>query len=91
MAGQTIACNWLKKKVSRPNITVLEANKGKHFIVVDVAMYMAMSRDNMSKDRVVEPEDVGCAQRIISRNLQGPRLHPGGLVGPVRQEWDKVS
>ena len=64
--GQAIALKRLQRKVNKLEIIVLEADKGKRFVVVDEATYVAMSRDHIMKDRVVEPEDVTIAQRIMS-------------------------
>ena len=63
---QQLALERLKKKVSKVEIIVLEADKGKRFVVVDQATYVAMSKDHIEKDRTVSPEEVRRAQREMS-------------------------
>ena len=64
--NQRLALARLKKRVAKLGVMVLEADKGKRFVIVDESTYVQMSRDHVTKDRVIEPEDVSCAQRIMS-------------------------
>ena len=64
--SQQLALERLKKRVAKVEIIVLEADKGKRFVIVDEATYLAMSHDHIEKDRIVTPEEVRRSQREMS-------------------------
>ena len=81
---QQLALERLKKKVSKLQLIVLEADKGKWFVIVDEMTYLAMSRDHIEKDMLVTPSEVTRAQReatstakALSTILGLGRGHPG--------------
>ena len=64
--GQQLALKRLMKKTSKLEVILLEADKGKRFVAVDEATYLAMSRDHIEKDRKVSPEVVRRCQKEMS-------------------------
>ena len=64
--GQTLGLKSLSKKVSKLECIVLEADKGKTFVVVDEANYRAMAQDHVGGDEVVSQEEVKDSQRVLT-------------------------
>ena len=64
--GQQLALQRLKKKSDKLEVILLEADKGKRFVAVDEATYLAMSRDHIVKDKLVGPEVVRKCQKEMS-------------------------
>ena len=56
----------LGRKIARLEVIILEADKGKRFVVVDQATYLAMASDHTSKDRPATQAEVRKAQRTLS-------------------------
>ena len=84
--GQQLVMKSLIKRVNKAEIMILEADKGKRFVVVDEATYIAMSLDHTSKDVEVALPEVKVAQRILS---QTAKLLGGGQ-GSLCQELHQV-
>ena len=66
MPGQEKALKSLGKRVSKAEIIIMEADKGKKFIVYDEPTYIAMATDHTSKDLKVSREEVTASQRILT-------------------------
>ena len=64
--SQQIGLKTLAKKVSSLEVIILQADKGKRFVVVDQPTYLAMGQDHVAKDTVITPEDARASQRILS-------------------------
>ena len=64
--SQSIGLKSLSRKVAKLECIVLEADKGKTFVVVDEVTYLSMSRDHISGDKVVGPDDVKESQAVLS-------------------------
>ena len=64
--SQTLGLRSLSRRVAKVEIVVLEADKGKKFVVVDEATYKAMALDHMRGDIRVSREGVRDSQRILS-------------------------
>ena len=45
---------------------MLQADKGKKFVVVDEETYLLMADDHIAKDEVTGPEEVAESQRVLS-------------------------
>ena len=56
--SQQMGLKSLGKKVAKVEIVVLQADKGKQFVVVDKYTYLAMAMDHVSKDVETSPHDV---------------------------------
>ena len=65
-ANQLLGMKTLGKKVSKRELVVLEADKGKRFVVVTEATYISMAEDHTTGDRKVDREEVRESQRILS-------------------------
>ena len=59
--GQELVVKSLGKKISKGKLVILEADKGKRFVVTDLKMYKSMAADHTSKDQGVGPERVSTA------------------------------
>ena len=68
--GQELALKSLDHKVAKVEIMILEADKGKEFVVVDEATYRAIASDHFSKDIMASKEDMTKSQRILSSTSQ---------------------
>ena len=55
---QEMAVKSLGKKISRGEIVILKADKGKRFVATDLPTYKAMASDHTSIDKEVKPERV---------------------------------
>ena len=64
--NQQIGLRTLTKKVAELEVIVIQADKGKKFVVVDQPTYLAMGLDHVSKAKEVSPADVRTSQRILS-------------------------
>ena len=64
--GQEMAMKLLGKRVAKAEIAILEADKGKRFVVVDMDTYVSMAMDHTSKDVEVTREELHTHQRILS-------------------------
>ena len=56
----------LGRKVAKLEVVVLQADKGKRFVVCDEATYLAMAMDHVSKDIETTPAEVRSSQNILS-------------------------
>ena len=65
-----LALKSLGKRVAKVEIVILEANKGKRFVVVDQPTYLAMANDHTHKDIEVSKEEIRQAQRILSHTAK---------------------
>ena len=64
--GQKNGLKSLLKKISKLECLVLQADKGKTFVVVDEATYIAMSQDHVANDVVVDQDEVKTSQAVLS-------------------------
>ena len=64
--SQQLALKSLGKKISKGELVILEADKGKRFVATDVNTYKLMAADHTSRDQEVGPERVRKAQKIVS-------------------------
>ena len=64
--GQELALKSLGRKVAKVEIVIMEADKGKKFVVCDQATYRAMALDHVSKDVRVSKEEIAAHQRILT-------------------------
>ena len=64
--SQTLGLRSLSRRVAKVEIVVLEADKGKKFVVVDKATYKAMALDHTRGDIRVSRDEVRYSQRILS-------------------------
>ena len=70
--SQQLALARLKKKAAKLEIIVMEADRGKRFVVCDEETYLAMSHDHVGKDRVVGVEVVRRSQMEMSATAKSP-------------------
>ena len=61
-----MALKSLGKRVAKAEIAILEADKGKRFVVVDMDTYVSMAMDHTKKDVEVTREELHTHQRILS-------------------------
>ena len=54
--GQMLGLKSLSQKVARLELIILEADKGKTFVVTDEETYRSMAEDHTGKDRPTTPE-----------------------------------
>ena len=64
--SQEIGLKSLSRKIAKLELLVLEADKGKRFVIVDEATYIAMSEDHVSEDEIVDKETVRKSQSVLS-------------------------
>ena len=64
--SQSLCLKSLARKVSKLEVIILEADKGKTFVVVDEPTYLAMAQDHIAMDPVVTPEEIKESQTILS-------------------------
>ena len=76
----------LNKKVAKVEIIILQADKGKKFVVVDEETYLAMANDHLSRDVQSSPEEVATSQRVLSMT---PRAL-GNILGLGRAQSDNA-
>ena len=65
-ATQLVGLKTLGRKVSKLEVIVLQADKGKRFVVVDQATYLSMAQDHISNDVPTTPQEVAYSQRVLS-------------------------
>ena len=63
---QRLGLKSLGRKVAKVECIVLEADKGKTFVVVDEETYIAMSQDHVADDEVIDQQEVKESQAILS-------------------------
>ena len=63
---QQLGLKSLTRKVARMELMVLEADKGKSFVVVDEATYLEMSKDHIDKDVPTCDKEVRQSQRLLT-------------------------
>ena len=87
-AAQQLGLKSLGKRVAKLEIIVLQADKGRKFVVVDEPTYVSMAMDHVSKDVETSPAEVRTSQNILSctakalGNIMGVgRAQPGGSYG----------
>ena len=64
--NQALGLKTLQKKVAKLEVIVLEADKGKKFVIVDEATYKAMAEDHTAGDTPVGREVVRENQQVLS-------------------------
>ena len=64
--SQQVGLRTLAKKTATNQVIVLQADKGKKFVVVDQQTYLSMGQDHTSKDKVVTPGQVRASQKVLS-------------------------
>ena len=64
--AQQLGLKSLARKVSKMELIVLEADKGKSFVVTDEATYLDMARDHIAGDKECGPADVRKSERILA-------------------------
>ena len=64
--NQLLGMKTLLKKVAKLEAIVLEADKGKRFVIVDEATYLEMANDHISGDSPTTPDEVKKSQRILT-------------------------
>ena len=63
--NQKLALKTLSRKVAKLEVIVLEADKGKKFVLVDEATYKKMAEDHTSGDSLVDKQGVRLSQRTL--------------------------
>ena len=61
--SQALGLKTLTKKINKLEVVVLEADKGKKFVLVDEETYRNMAQDHIGGDMVVSKEEVRDSQR----------------------------
>ena len=67
--GEQVATNLsktLSKKIAKLDVLILEADKGKKFVVVDESTYVRMSEDHTANDILVDSDGIRDSQRVLS-------------------------
>ena len=68
---QQIGLQTLGKKVARLECIVMQADKGKGFVVCDEVTYRAMAQDHVGKDKETTKEEVARSQRVLTSMAKG--------------------
>ena len=68
--NQMLGLKSLSRKVARLELLVLEADKGKKFVVVDEQTYVNMSMDHVGGDRPTSPAEVRHSQSVLSSTVK---------------------
>ena len=82
--NQMVGLKTLSRKVSKLEAIVLQADKGKQFVVVDQATYLQMAEDHISKDVRTTPSEVAYSQRVLSATAKAV----GNILGLGRAHSD---
>ena len=64
--GQQITLKSLGRKIARLELLVLEADKGKRFVVTTEKTYKAMASDHVAKDKMASICEIRSCQRVLS-------------------------
>ena len=64
--GQQIALKSLGRKIARLELLVLEADKGKRFVLTTEKTYKAMASDHVAKDKMASICEIRSCQRVLS-------------------------
>ena len=64
--SQQIGIRSLSRKVARKEVVILEAGKGKRFVVMKEEMYLAMAQNHIQNEIPTTPTEVRESQRILS-------------------------
>ena len=82
--NQQIALKSLSKKVAKVEVIILQADKGKKFVVVDESTYLDMAHDHLSRDVQSNPGEVAASQRVLSATARAL----GNILGLGRAQSD---
>ena len=63
--NQVLGLKTLSKKVAKLEVIILEADKGKTFVVTDEKTYIEMARDHIDGDEIVDTDVVKESQRVL--------------------------
>ena len=69
--NQLLGLKTIQKKVAKNEVVILEADKGKRFVVVSEQDYISMARVHTAGDSVADTEDIRESQRILSSTAKG--------------------
>ena len=83
-SSQQIGLKTLSRKVARMEVLVLQADKGRRFVVVDEPTYLAMAMDHVSKDSETTPEVCQQQPKGLIYHCQSPGQHPRHRQAPTR-------
>ena len=64
--NQELGLRTLQRKISRLEVIVLEADKGKKFVCVDEKTYTAMAWDHIEGDTPIDKAEISESQRILT-------------------------
>ena len=80
--SQQLGLKSITKKIAKLELLVLQADKGKRFVVVSEDVYRAMAHDHVGKDIPTTQQEIARSQRVLSSTAKAM----GNILGLGRHQ-----